>query len=102
MVEWPSMRDVEQIIEQVRELCPTVEVRQLKVLHPGADDDGLWYFSQPKSAFEVQIESSDGMCPFLVETDETPDKVMANSIRDTVQTLAKLLHLDEANCGPGG
>jgi len=95
------MRDVEQIIERVREICPGVEVRQLKVLHPGADDDGLWFFSQPESPFEVQIESSYGTCPFLIETGESPERFTTNTIAETVQTLSVLLHLPKDNTGPG-
>ena len=87
------MRDIERIIQLVGEKYAAVDVRQLKVLHPGADDDGLWLFRQPKSGFEVQIESGNGMCPFLVETDETPDRRTTNSVAETVHALEVLLHL---------
>ena len=87
------MRDVDQIIELVRAIGPGVNVAQLKVLHPGADDDGLWFFSQPESPFEVQIESPNGMCPFLIETDESAKRFTGTSIDETVQTLSALLHL---------
>jgi hypothetical protein len=69
------MRDVDRIIQLVKDICPALEVKQLRVLHPGADDDGLWYFDQPASKFQVQIESPEGMCPFLVETDENDDRL---------------------------
>src|SRR5258708_3397709 len=95
-------RDVEQIIEQVRQMCPAMEVRQLKVLHPGADDDGLWFFNQPESLFEVQIESTNGMCPFLIETDETPDRFRTNSVAETVQILSSLLHISKTSTSRGG
>lgn len=87
------MRDIDRIIRLVGEKYPAVEVRQLKVLHPGADDDGLWFFRHPKSRFEVQIESGNGMCPFLVETDETPDRRTTHSVAETVSALEVLLHL---------
>lgn len=96
------MRDVERIIDLVRAMCPAAQVRQLKVLHPGADDDGLWFFSQPGSPFEVQIESSTGMCPFLIETSETDGRFTANSVEETVQMLSVLLHLPKANTIQGG
>lgn len=41
------MRDVDQIVELVINICPTVKVRQLKVTYPGEDDDGLWFFERP-------------------------------------------------------
>ena len=87
------MRDIDQIIQSVMGLCPAVKVRQLTVLHPSADDDGLWFFEWPGSKFEVQIESSEGMCPFLVETDENDARVTAESVDETGEILSKLLHL---------
>jgi hypothetical protein len=97
------MRDVEKIIEKVRELYPAVEVNQLKVLlHPGADDDGLWFFRQPGSPFDVQIESTKGTCPFLIETDETDVRITADSVEETVQALSFLLHLTKSNTSRGG
>jgi hypothetical protein len=88
------MRDIEQIITSIRKVCPTVKVRQIKVSHPGADDDGIWFFEQPGREFEVQIESSTGMCPFLIETDETDARLTTGSIEQTVETLAKLLRIE--------
>jgi hypothetical protein len=95
------MRDVEKIIERFRELHPAVKVSQLKVLHPGADDDGLWFFSHCESAFEVQIESPNGMCPFLIETDESDVRFTNNSIQETVQTVSGLLHLPRTETSLG-
>jgi len=82
------MRDIEHII------------RSIKVRHPGADDDGLWFFRQPESPFGVQIESAVGMCPFLVETDETPDRRITNSVAETVHAIEVLLDLP-AIASPG-
>ena len=87
------MRDVDQIINRVRNICPAVEIQQLKVRPPGADDDGLWFFNQPGSPFEVQIESSSGMCPFVVETDESDSRLVTSSVEETVQALSDLLHI---------
>jgi len=88
------MRDVDQIIESIMKIYPAVKVRQLKVSHPGADDDGIWFFEQPGSEFEVQIESPGGMCPFLIETDQSDARVTTNSVEETLETLTKLLHLE--------
>jgi len=88
------MRDIDQIIQSIKNICPTVNVRQLIVSHPGADDDGLWFFKRPGSEFEVQIESSMGVCPFLIETDESDARLTAKSIDETVEIVAKLLHLE--------
>jgi hypothetical protein len=47
------MRDIDQIIQLMMNRFPAAKIQQLKVLHPGADDDGLWFFKQPASEFEV-------------------------------------------------
>ena len=61
------MKDIDLIIEKVKERYPELEVEQLKTKFP-ADDDGLWYFYLPKATW-IQIESPYGMCPFIIETD---------------------------------
>jgi hypothetical protein len=89
------LRDIERITELLRQRLRAVVIRQLKVSHPGADDDGLWFLRQPETRFEVQIESSTGMCPFLIETDETDERFTADSVEGAVRILAVLLHLPE-------
>jgi len=90
------MRDVEKIIHEITRAYPAVKVRQLQVSHPGMDDDGIWFFVQPNSDFEVQIESSWGMCPFLIETHESNARFRSTSIDETIQIVATLLHLGPA------
>jgi hypothetical protein len=87
------MRDVDEIIRRITGTHPVVKVHQLWVVHPGVDDDGLWFFQQPESECHVQIESSTGMCPFLVENDENNERFTAKSIDETVEIVTKLLHL---------
>ena len=59
------MKDIDLIIEKVKEHLPKVEVEQLKVKFP-ADDDGIWFFRLPDVKQNIQIESSYGLCPFLL------------------------------------
>ncbi|HTZ73507.1 MAG TPA: hypothetical protein VMB47_06280 [Candidatus Aquilonibacter sp.] len=87
------MRDINQIIDAVEANRPTVNMQQLKVHHAGADDDGLWFFWKDDGDVEIQIESSDGMCPFLVETSENATRLTTNSIEETVEAIYRLLHL---------
>lgn len=87
------MRDIESLIRSFKTIYPTVTVRQLEVLHPGADDDGIWFFWEPAGEVEVQVESTTGMCPFLIETDETDERITANTVDQAIETLARLLHL---------
>jgi len=86
------MRDVEKIIKAIKETSPDVKVRQLTVSHPASDDNGLWFFEQPNSECEGQIESSTRMCPFLIETHESNTRFAARFIEEAVATLAQLLH----------
>ncbi|HEY1423204.1 MAG TPA: hypothetical protein VGF20_07120 [Candidatus Acidoferrum sp.] len=88
------MRDIEQIIERIKAAHPSVSVEQLAVSHPGADDDGIWFFVQPQSAFEVQAESSTGMCPFVIETDESDARFTAESVEKAVAEVTRLLRLE--------
>jgi hypothetical protein len=94
MPDEKAMRDIDQIIQSVMKTCPTVKVRQLEVSHPGADDDGVWFFKQFGTEFEIQLESPKGMCPFLVETGENDAQLTANSTEEAVRTLVQLLHLE--------
>ena len=88
------MRDIEKLIESFKSIHPTVKVRQFKVLHRRADDDGLWFFEKPDSDLEVQIESSTGMCPFLIENNENDARLTTATVDQTIETLTLLLHLE--------
>ena len=63
-------RDIDRIIATVKERLPTIEVQQFKATHP-ADDDGVWWFYVPGVNADVQIDSSYGQCPFLVDHSDT-------------------------------
>jgi len=83
-------RDIDQIIELLRREIPGVQITQLQVPHPGADDDGLWFIKVPGLTKEVQIESSSGACPFLIESDFSSERHNGRSIYETVGTVMKL------------
>jgi hypothetical protein len=92
-------RDIEVIIDRVKSRVPGVTVSQLTVKHPGVDDDGLWFFSFPGVSRDIQLESSTGKCPFLVEHSDmkaTSEAKTARSIEEAVDEvvayLSKLLH----------
>ncbi len=59
-------RDIDTVIERVRAMHPDARIEQLKVTHP-ADDDGLWFFGVAGRKEDIQIESSTGAAPFLIE-----------------------------------
>jgi hypothetical protein len=90
------MRDIDAIIEALIQTHPELSVDQLKVLHPGVDDDGLWFFTHPSSPNEVQLESPHGMCPFIFETDANPTQATADTILTAVSLVAGGLGLPAA------
>jgi hypothetical protein len=86
-------RDIDQIIKQVRQRLPDIEVVQLKKSLP-ADDDGIWWFTLPDVEKDIQIESSFGNCPFIVETDELccESARKAETVDEAVSMIVDYLH----------
>jgi len=87
-------RDIDQIIERLKAAMPGVEVTQLQVTHPGAGDDGVWFIKIPGTDGEVQIESSHGSCPFLIESNLSDDRIYGRSIDEVVQKVRGLYARD--------
>ncbi|REK24939.1 MAG: hypothetical protein DWQ42_12675 [Planctomycetota bacterium] len=87
-------RDIDRIIEQVESRLPNVLVRKHTVRHPGVDDDGIWWFSLPNIEKDIQIESSNGTCPFIVEHDDmnsSAEAEVANTVDEAVEKIAAYL-----------
>ena len=87
------MRDIDAIVDQLKAAYPDISVEQLTVLHPGVDDDGLWFFRHPACEFELQLESSTGSLPFLAETSASADRLIAESVEQAVAIVASGLGL---------
>ncbi len=83
-------RDIDTIIERLKAELPGVRIAQLQVARPGADDDGLWFITIPGRAGEVQIESSHGSCPFLIESDFNAERFHGRTVDEVVQTVRGL------------
>lgn len=79
------MRDIDVIIKDLIQSYPELSVEQLTVMHP-ADDDGIWYFKHPSCRYEVSLESSCGICPFIFETS-------ADSTVKTAETVPVAIHM---------
>ena len=90
------MRDIDKIIDVLTARYPDLAVQQLRVLHPGADDDGLWFFRHPTSTHEVQLESTSGKCPFLFETTASEQRASVNSVAEAVSIVTIGLGLSAA------
>jgi len=84
------MRDIDHIIERLKAVIPDVQVTQLQVAHPGADDDGLWFIKIPGKAGAVQIGSPDGNCPFLIESDFNTERFHGQTVNEVVQIVRRL------------
>ena len=83
-------RDIDFIIERLRAALPGVRVTQLRVTHP-ADDDGLWFISIPGRAREVQIESSQGSCPFIIESNSSAEVSHGRTVDEVVEIVSGLM-----------
>ena len=70
-------RDIDIVVQEVLRVLPETIIEQLKVAHPGVDDDGLWFFRLIGSSDSIQLESSSGSAPFLIEYCEKSN----NSVR---------------------
>jgi hypothetical protein len=82
--------DIDQIIERLKAEVPGVHVAQVHVNHPAADDDGLWFVEFPGRVETVQLESSSGCCPFLIESDFSAERLHGYSIEEVVSIVRRL------------
>ena len=89
------MRDIDAIIAQLHLAHPDISAAQLTAFHPGADDDGLWFFRHPATEVEVQLESSAGACPFLFESSGSADRLTAGSVEQAVAFVVAGLGISE-------
>jgi len=79
-----TRRDIDEVIQEVRRRLPGVKCEQLKTKHP-LDDRGLWFFDLPETKRTVQVQSWNGMCPFLIEGDDASHRGESDDIRETVE-----------------
>ena len=82
------MRDIDAIIAKLNLAHPDISSAQIIVLHPGADDDGLWFFRHSATDVEVQLQSSTGTCPFLFESSGSTDRLTADTVEKAVAFVA--------------
>ena len=87
------MRDIDKIIQSLTSAHPGMVHEQLRVQHPGTDDNGLWFFRHPDCPFEVQLESPTGECPFLFETGERHTPSQASTVAEAISLVAAGLGL---------
>jgi hypothetical protein len=86
----PISRDIDWIIEKVQQRLPGVLVQQHWVPNPAVDDDGVWFFRFWDVEKDIQIESSFGMCPFMVEHSEmrsASEAEFAHTVEEAVEKI---------------
>jgi len=92
-----TVRDIDLIIEAVKKEFPDVGVWQIQVTNPN-DDDGIWYFWLGEiNDDEIQIDSSDGNCPFYTSTFRSDEMITVNSIEETVNLVCEHLRTSKYN-----
>jgi len=82
------VRDIEAIIRQLELAHPEICAEPLTVTHPGADDDGIWFFRLPANRAEVQLETSSGNVPLSVESTGYTDRRVADTVQQAVALVA--------------
>jgi 7-cyano-7-deazaguanine synthase len=88
-------RDIDTIIEAVRNRFPEARVDQLKVSHP-ADDDGIWYFWMPNATRDdIHVENLNGQCPFILETYRSDERKTGRTAEETIEIIEE--HLASAS-----
>ena len=81
--------DIDIIKERVRAEFPDVNVEQLAVSHPGADDEGLWFFRRAGKKEHLQLESSTNDLPFVVESTASEERLTASTVEEAVAAVRK-------------
>ena len=80
------MRDIDKIVSALKNEFPACQIARLQVTHP-ADDNNLWFFKIPGKKREVQMESLNGNCPFIIELSDSNKRLEGKSVDDV---LAKI------------
>jgi hypothetical protein len=86
-------RDIDRVMLLVRSHLPSVSIIQWHKKHPG-DDDGVWWFRLPGVKRDIQLESSFGACPFVVEHDDmqsTAEQWRAATVEEAVDAVVAYL-----------
>jgi len=70
-------------------LSQWVFAREILLCQQAADDDGLWWFKIAGSKNDIQVESSSGNCPFLIETHLISEET--TSLEETIRSIKSRL-----------
>jgi hypothetical protein len=96
-----TRRDIDIVKQQVLALLPDIRIEQLKVAHPGVDDDGIWSFRREGKKDEISLESSTYNVPFLVESTASEERTTASTIEEAVEVVRRFFSLPYVTEGYG-
>lgn len=80
-----NMRDIDNILEIIKTRHPNLLVEQLEKINVG-DDDGIWFIGD-----NIQIESWNGQCPFLIESTFDEKQLNCSNIHDAVEKIESMI-----------
>ena len=82
---------VKQIIASVRNYYPAIRWTRAWMRNLKVDNDGIWFFWLADESGEVQIESSFGVCPLLVETDKINERFIGETVEQPTDKIIEWL-----------
>ena len=83
--------DADKIIEAIKEKFPGTKVNEWDAMNPRSFYYSLWFFNIPNVDGEIQIESTSGNCPFLVESCLNDDRYNGDTVEEVVSIIEKLV-----------
>jgi hypothetical protein len=89
-------RDIDTVLATLTRALPGLRWEQLRVAHPDADDAGVWFVAHPASPHELQLETSTGMFPILLEGSDGPERDILSSVAEVVARVAVRLGMPSA------
>lgn len=87
------MRDIAKIIRRMHARCSTLDVEIVRVPGAGSARQVFWRFTRPPEAQVIQVESPDGMCPFLVGSNQGGPPLVGTSVHEVVDIICGMLNL---------
>jgi hypothetical protein len=81
------MRDIDQLIAALQRRHPDLRAEQ----RPATQNEGVWLVSLPTTPIAVQLESSTGNCPFLIESSLNRERVSAATIGEAINMVSTML-----------
>jgi hypothetical protein len=62
--------ELDEVLDEVRRLVPNLIVERITVVHPGNDDDNVYFLGEDSDFDLVQVDTHpDGRSPFIVDGD---------------------------------